>query len=100
MSKNIDRFKADLNKLIVKGNKLQESMDLNCFPVEMKAELQKQHGKKAPEYIKELPSFKHEYQSWYSEAIALVRQLLPDRLADFIRPRIQVRSATANGGLV
>ena len=32
-----------------------------------------------------LPSFKDEYQSWYSEAKALIRQLLPDRLSDFTR---------------
>jgi hypothetical protein len=30
-------------------------------------------------------NFKDEYQLWYSEALALVRQLLPDRLADFVR---------------
>lgn len=28
-------------------------------------------------------SFKHDYQSWYSESLALLKQLLPDRLADF-----------------
>ena len=32
-----------------------------------------------------LPLFKTEYQPWYSEAKALVRQLLPDRLLDFTR---------------
>ena len=30
-----------------------------------------------------LPSFSSEYQIWYSEATAIVRQLLPDRLDDF-----------------
>jgi hypothetical protein len=40
---------------------------------------------KADEYIKELPSFGDEYQRWYSEALALIRQLLPDRLVDFSR---------------
>ncbi len=32
-----------------------------------------------------MPSFKGEYQTWYSEAQALIKQLLPDRLQDFIR---------------
>ena len=31
------------------------------------------------------PSFKETYQSWFSEAKALVRQVLPDRLSDFVR---------------
>jgi hypothetical protein len=31
-----------------------------------------------------LPSVRREYQTWYSEALALVRQLLPDRLEDFV----------------
>ena len=34
-------------------------------------------------YINNLPEFFVEYQSWYSEAKTLVRQLLPDRLNDF-----------------
>ena len=37
------------------------------------------------ELIQNLPSFKDDYQPWYSEAKALVRQLLPDRLTDFTR---------------
>ena len=32
-----------------------------------------------------LPSFNSEYQAWYSEARALIKQLLPDRLDDFVR---------------
>ena len=34
-------------------------------------------------YIKKLPNFKLEYQAWYSEALAVVKQVLPDRLQDF-----------------
>jgi hypothetical protein len=33
-------------------------------------------GEKTAEVIKKLPSFKTKYQSWYSEALALLRQLL------------------------
>src|ERR1051326_4583063 len=36
------------------------------------------------EFIKKLPSFKGTYQRWYSEAKALIRQILPDRLSDFV----------------
>ena len=40
-------------------------------------------GKKPAEVRKALPDFSQEYQRWYSEAKAVVRQLLPDRLEDF-----------------
>ena len=42
-------------------------------------------GREVKGFIDSLPSFKDEYQIWYSEAKALVRQLLPDRLSDFTR---------------
>lgn len=35
-------------------------------------------------HLKELPYFRDEYQAWYSEAQAVIKQILPDRLADFI----------------
>src|SRR5262249_50608556 len=31
------------------------------------------------------PSFEEAYQPWYSEAKVLIKQLLPDRLSDFVR---------------
>ena len=34
--------------------------------------------------IEKLPHFTEGYQSWYSEAKTLIRQLLPDRLDDFV----------------
>jgi hypothetical protein len=33
--------------------------------------------------IQNLPRFSVEYESWYSECISLLRQILPDRLQDF-----------------
>jgi hypothetical protein len=42
-------------------------------------------GDKADDFIKKLPRFTSGYQTWYSEAKAVVRQLIPDRLADFVR---------------
>jgi hypothetical protein len=32
---------------------------------------------------KKIPSFKQEYESWYSEALILIKQVLPERLVDF-----------------
>ena len=38
---------------------------------------------KIKKWKKDLPSFSGEYQTWYSEAYAVVKQVLPDRIADF-----------------
>jgi hypothetical protein len=34
-------------------------------------------------FIADLPQFKSKYQTWYSESLALIRQLLPDRVEGF-----------------
>lgn len=61
------------------------AMQYETAPTEFKAAVKKQLKSKTDEFLKELPSFKQEYQRWYSEALALLRQLLPDRVADFTR---------------
>jgi hypothetical protein len=60
-------------------------MKYDCFPDEMRKVFQENLGDKDQEFIKNLPSFATKYQSWYSEALALLRQLLPDRVSDFVR---------------
>ena len=61
------------------------AIENECFPTEFARGVNKALGDEAEEYIQNLPSFKDDYQSWYSEATALIRQLLPERLADFTR---------------
>ncbi|MBB6584990.1 hypothetical protein [Ralstonia solanacearum] len=85
MESNLDRFKSDLAKLVRIGNELHVSMRLYCFPDAVKEDLRKRMGEKSEDLIKNIPSFDVEYQSWYSEALALLRQILPDRVADFCR---------------
>lgn len=85
MTSNLDRFKADLEKLIKKGGQLQMAMQLDCYPEKFKEQLQRQLKDKTEEFIKDLPSFHSEYQSWYSESLAFLRQVLPDRVQDFTR---------------
>ena len=82
---NADRYEKDLDALVEKGRQLYNAIQHERFPQELKREAQKKHGDEAEGLIRQLPSFKQEYQSWYSEAKALVRQLLPDRLSDFTR---------------
>lgn len=85
MSTNLDRFKADVNRLIEAGHRLQLAIRYECSPERVEEVFQEQLGEKTATFIKELPEFKSKYQAWYSEALALLRQLLPDRVVDFVR---------------
>ena len=58
-------------------------MQYECHPEGFVRQAKESLGDGATEFIIAIPSFKEEYQPWYSEAKTLVRQLLPDRLADF-----------------
>ena len=82
---NVDYYKKDLDALIGKGEQLRNAIQHECYPEETARVFEESLGDKADEFIQALPSFKREYQPWYSEAKTLVRQLLPDRLADFTR---------------
>ena len=81
MQSNLEKYKKDLERLIAKGDLLFMAIQYECFPDKIKKAL----GDKAEKLIKKFPNFIEEYQTWYSEAKAVVRQLLPDRLSDFIR---------------
>lgn len=61
------------------------AMQAETFPNEFADSVKKQLGDKAKELLAKLPQFTTSYQPWYSEAKVLIKQLLPDRLADFVR---------------
>jgi hypothetical protein len=82
MSTNLEKFKKDLKKLTSKGLLLQVAMEHECYPEQVKQLYGK--NEKGKELLKSLPSFASEYQSWYSEATVVIKQLLPDRLEDFV----------------
>ena len=81
----MDRYEKDLDALVNKGDLLHNAMLQELSPEEFTRLVKKKHGDKADRIIQALPSFKDEYQPWYSEAKSLIRQLLPDRLSDFTR---------------
>jgi len=85
MPSHLDRYKKDLGALIARGEELHSAIQAACFPKEFQALLEKQYGGKAKDILATLPSFPEAYQAWYSEAKVLIKQLLPDRLADFVR---------------
>lgn len=81
--KNLEKYKNDLSDLIDRGNRLMYSMRYECNNEEFRKSVENQLGVKAENFLEDLPNFFKEYQSWYSESQALIRQLLPNRLADF-----------------
>jgi hypothetical protein len=85
MASNIERFKKDLQKLVDQGDLLDLSMRRQTAKKEFDDEVRKQMGKDADDFLKALPVFEREYQAWYSEAMAVIHQLLPERLEDFKR---------------
>jgi len=88
MISNLEKYKDDLNKLIKKSRGLLVSMEIAFYGDEyldmVKDNLNKRDVK-IDKFLKELPSFKDEYQSWYSEGLVLLKQLLPVRVSDFTK---------------
>lgn len=70
-------LRRELDRLILQGDRLHLSMasELSFVSDDLKVHLEK-NG--------ELPNFKDEYDSWYSVAMQVIKQILPDRLDDFV----------------
>jgi hypothetical protein len=85
--KNTEKYKEDLKHLLEKGNDLDISMKYECYPENIEKQIKTaiKDTKKAKAYIGKIRPFNSEYQSWYSESLVLIKQLLPDRLSDFIK---------------
>lgn len=87
MSESTNKYTSELDALIVEGRQLLRALEYDCHKDEMTNFYMKKFNNdknKANEYIKSLPMFTENYQSWYSKALAVVKQILPDRVADFI----------------
>ena len=85
MSEKSEKFAGQLERLIEQGDLLLSAIQYDCYPERFEEQMQKTEGKeKADEYLRLLPNFRLEYQAWYSEATAVVKQVLPDRLSDFV----------------
>lgn len=78
MTTNLDRYKTDLEKLVAVGEKML--LDLHGRHLLEKGNV-KPEKKKLLEELK--GTFEREYQRWYTEASSLIRQLIPDRIAEF-----------------
>ncbi|WP_426689072.1 hypothetical protein [Rhodanobacter ginsengiterrae] len=88
MASNLERYKDDLDRLIKDGGQVHSALALDAYGDEFEEAVLEKFGgdkKKAKDFIKEIPQFKMAYQPWYSEALTLIKQLLPDRAQDFVR---------------
>ncbi|MBI3699531.1 MAG: hypothetical protein HY242_03690 [Afipia sp.] len=75
MKKLSDRYKADITRLVLEGKKIAVALQYECDPASAKATGLKKE---------DLTPVRQAYQSWYSEALACVTQLLPSRVDDFV----------------
>ena len=75
-------FEQDLDRLINSGEMLLLSMNYECYGDQI-LEQNSENRSEDESTLEKLPKFRDQYQSWYSEALALVKQVLPDRLNDF-----------------
>ena len=85
MTSNLEKYKKDLSALIAHGEDLSMAIQFECYPEEFKKVIVKELKSEAKDVLAKLPSFGGSYQTWYSEAKTLIRQVLPDRLSDFVR---------------
>lgn len=88
MALNISRYKADLEKLVEESGTLELALLVKVHGAEelsklIKKDADEEERKKTVTNLKNLAPFRVSYESWYSECLALIRQILPDRLADF-----------------
>jgi hypothetical protein len=81
---NYEQYKSDLDLLICRGELLMLSMQNETRP-EKYNEIIIKIEKNKREVLNAKPSFVRDYQGWYSEALTLIRQLLPIRINDFTR---------------
>lgn len=84
MPSNLEKYRKDLDTLVARGEQLGLAIEAECYPEQLKRAL-KESKQEVKDVLAKLPSFAEGYQAWYSEAKVLIKQLLPDRLADFVR---------------
>lgn len=85
MSTNLARYETDLKRLLDDGTLLLTAMQYERHKTDVTAQIESALGDAAAAYIAKLPRFSSGYQTWYSEAKSLVRQVIPDCLSDFVR---------------
>lgn len=93
MSSKYDLIKDNVVSLVAKADLLKYSMLKECGLLKDNIEKQLSDNNIT------LLDFKQNYEQWYTEALLVVKQLIPDRMADFIKQyddksRKQITNAT------
>lgn len=85
MSINTEKFKKDLKKLIDHGHELQLAMFIYINGEKSDEKLRNQgiSNEEIKKSRKLSDNFKVYYQSWYTECLSFIKQVIPDRLDDF-----------------
>ena len=82
---NLSKYEADLKRLVERGHELQNSARYSFRDADEFLKAAREcMGDQADDFVESLPNFVGTYQSWYSETKALIQQLLPGRLDDFV----------------
>jgi hypothetical protein len=85
---NLDRHKKDLDRLVKHGDRLQASLYRDQLLAEAPDTLTSKERSLLDTLKKDLDlenvSFGSEYQQWYSEALEVISQILPNRVGDFV----------------
>lgn len=78
---NLTKYKDDLKQLLDTAKVISQDLEYRYYSQEKIKKLDKEEQA----LIKKLNLFfETHYQSWYTEALAVVKQLIPDRLVEFI----------------
>lgn len=85
MKSNLEKYKAELDALVHTGTLLFTALQHECLPEQFEAAYKERLGGGYEEFINTLPRFASDFQKWYSESHAVIKQLIPDRLSDFVR---------------
>lgn len=90
MVSNLEKYKNDLEKLIVDGTYIYLSIlaayyDKKTFESYAKKILNLKTKSELEKFKNNLPYFFNSYQIWYTESLEIIKHLIPDRLDDFIR---------------
>ena len=79
---NKGKFEQDLDRLLNSGELLLQSIGYEFHSDQILVQNTEKQSE-IKRFYENLPNFTEQYQTWYSEALALVKQVLPDRLNDF-----------------
>ena len=78
MVSNLERYKNDLDRLVKNGEQLLHS-------IQQKSDPEFYQKNWSENDIEGLPNFLVKYQIWYSEALKIIKIIIPNREQDFIR---------------